>query len=403
VERIMGFNLKRSLRRTPAAALRQYFGARGCGLSGYIDWEKPTKAQLDALFDAINSLPQREAVLSELEQIELLCNPIGQRALQSVVARNAHILSLLQCAHSDEARAITLLIEDATLFEQALAASYADNLRFGRSWSAFTIQEATSRGIGLHVPKTLEAGIAAALVRADGTLGKIDSFERASMSEGGELGGLNIQYTVYAEGLPVSDLVFDGDEPTRQTRRPVLEAAIWYDQRANTVDVVSAGGKLVRAKIAKLFANSVLGITDKLSPVVPRRFTLDRLKRPFSGETDASDGIRSAKVILVRIAPAAGTYDRLTIEVDPSDPTDICTVSQRWFGDADPLLRPDWHITQAKLRIVFHPEARSTRDKAVTLELRVPNGSNIREQIRQHQIISRKYLPRWQLVAESVA
>ena len=401
----MGFNLKRFLRRTPPPALRQYFDARGRDLSGHVDWDKPMTAQLAALFDAISSSLQRDAVLADFEQIEHLCNSIGQRALQSVVARDAHILSLLQSAQGDEGRAIALLLNDATLFEQALTAAYTDGLRYGRSWSAFSIQFAARQGTVLHDLKTLEAGIAAALVRADGTLGKlkINSFERASILERGELGGLNIQYAVYSEGLPVSDLVFEADEPTRQTRRPVLEAAICYDPVAGTLDVIAAGGKLVRAKIAELFANSVLGLTDKISPVATRRFTLDRLKRPFTGETDASDGIRSVKVILVRLAPVSGGYGRVTIEVDPHDPMDICALSERWFGDADPLRRPEWRITQAKFRIVFHPEAGSAREKTVILELRAPDGSNIREQIRQHQIISQKYLLRWELVADSGA
>ena len=130
---------------------------------------------------------------------------------------------------------------------------------------------------------------------------------------------------------------------------------------------------------------------------------LDRLKRPFTGETDASDGIRSVQVILVRLAPVSGGYGRVTIEVDPHDPMDICALSERWFGDADPLRRPEWRITQAKFRIVFHPEAGSAREKTVILELRAPDGSNIREQIRQHQIISQKYLLRWELVADSGA
>jgi hypothetical protein len=399
----MGFNLKRFLRRTPPAGLRQYFDARS--LPRDIDWEKPTKSQLDALFDAINSLSQRDAVLADFEQIEYLCNPIGQRALQSVVARNAHILSLLQCAQGDEARGITLLLEDTTLFEQALAAAYADGLRFGRSWSAFSIQDAANLDPGLHDLQVLEAAIAATLVRADGTIGKlkIDSFQRASIPERGEPGGLNIQYTVYSEGLPISDLVFEGDEPIRQTRHPVFEAAIWYDPAGRTLDVVSAGGKLVRSRIAELFARNVLGLTDKISPAVTRRFTLDRLKRPLTGETDPSDGIRSVRVILLSLAPAIGGYGRVAIEVDPSDHVDICAQSEQWFGDVDPLQWPQWRVTKAKLRIVFHPEAGSTRDKTVTLELRAPNGSNIREQIRQHQIISQKYLPRWGLVADSGA
>jgi hypothetical protein len=398
----MGFNLKRFLRRTPPAALRQYFDARRLSIN--IDWDKPTNAQLEALFQTINALPPRDVVLADFEQIELLCNPIGQRAIQSLVARNGRIRSALQCAQSDEARGITLLVEAATLFEQALMAAYADNLRYGRSWSAFNLQSTALRDTRRRELKTLEAGIAAALVRADGTIGKlkVDSFERASISERGEPGGLNTQWTIYSEGLPVSDLVFEGDEPTRQTRYPVFEAAIWYDPADRTLDVVAAGGTPVRAKIAELFARNVLGLVDKVSPVATRRFTLDLLKRPFIAETDTSDGIRSVKVVLLRLAPASGDGG-VTVDVDPNGTTEIWTFSERQFGVGDPLQFPDWRITQAKIRIVFYPDAGRTRDKTVTIELRAPNGSNLREQIRQHQIISQKYLLRWGLVADPEA
>jgi hypothetical protein len=50
--------------------------------------------------------------------------------------------------------------------------------------------------------------------------------------------------------------------------------------------------------------------------------------------------------------------------------------------------------------VVFHPEAGRARDKTVTIELRAPNGSNLKEQIRHHQILSEKYLARWGLVGQ---
>ena len=131
----MSFNLKRFLRRTPPAVLRWYFDVRCSGLSQHIDWDTPTRAQLEGLVDALNALTEADVIIAEFEQVGHLCNPIGQTALQSVVARNTRILSLLQCAEGDEARGLILLLEDATLFEQALTAAYADSLRYGPSWS----------------------------------------------------------------------------------------------------------------------------------------------------------------------------------------------------------------------------------------------------------------------------
>ena len=39
--------------------------------------------------------PQRDALVADFEQVEHLCDPVGQKALQSVVATDARILALL--------------------------------------------------------------------------------------------------------------------------------------------------------------------------------------------------------------------------------------------------------------------------------------------------------------------
>jgi hypothetical protein len=56
--------------------------------------------------------------------------------------------------------------------------------------------------------------------------------------------------------------------------------------------------------------------------------------------------------------------------------------------------RPDWQVTQAKLKIDFYPEWKGKRAKTINMELRVPNGSNLKDQTRRHQIGSEKYLAR---------
>jgi hypothetical protein len=118
--------------------------------------------------------------------------------------------------------------------------------------------------------------------------------------------------------------------------------------------------------------------------------------------TDPSDGIKSVEVTLLRLRDAAGRFGRVTIELD-GEHADIHGASARWFGDFDPLRRPEWRVVQAKLRIAFHPEGRGKRAKAINVELRAPNGSNLRDQTRRHQIVSKKYLTRWGLIKNAMA
>ena len=84
-------------------------------------------------------------------------------------------------------------------------------------------------------------------------------------------------------------------------------------------------------------------------------------------EFDAADGIKTVKVTLLRLARMGSRYERVTIEVDPSDRIDICGRSKQLFRDADPLQWPDWYVTHATLRIVFHPEPGRTREKTVSI------------------------------------
>ena len=92
-------------------------------------------------------------------------------------------------------------------------------------------------------------------------------------------------------------------------------------------------------------------------------------------------------------------FERLTIEVDPSDVDAICTRSAQWFGDNDPLRQPEWSVRSAVMRVVFYPEPGSKRGKMVPIELRRDGSRGLREQTSRHQLISQKYLVRWGLIA----
>ena len=399
----MGFNLWRFLRRSPRAALREYFDTKVIAFNEAIDWETPEGTLLQAIFSAVEGAADRDGITADFEQVDKLCNEIGQTALQSVVGANADLLGRLRSADSSELRTIMVLLQHRELFDHALALAYSTGLLNGRSWSAFTVPNAAIPRSDPEALATLEQDVSEVFLRLDGSGGrlKIDPFESRMNDRSDSSGGRSIHYCIYTEGLPESHLEFQGREPRRQTRRLVDESAISYDPERQMLDVITRGGRAIRMAIAQCFARDLLGVKDHIRPVMERRFTLNRLKRPHDFPFDAVDGIKTVKVFLLRLASQGSRNGRITIEVDPSDRTDILRSSSDWFGDADPLQQFEWQVTQAKLRIVFQPESGRRKDKSVTLDLRAPNGSNLKEQIRHHQLISRKYLARWGLVIES--
>jgi hypothetical protein len=355
---------------------------------------------------AIESLPERERerVFEDFERVEQLSDEIGQRALQSLVEQDEVLLQQLHSCHGSEARGLFVLLTDEEAFDHALATAYAERMRHGRSWSGYCLPAPLALSKSPSDIAHLEADLSA-LFRKFGGTGrklKVDWFERTTCDLKGAALGQIIHYSVYVEGLPECILEFDREEPKRRSSRPLIEAAICCDPVSGTLDIVSIGGRPLREEIAQSFAARRLGSQTALTPVRPIGFALDRLKRPMPFPTDPSDGIKSVKVTLLRLRDAASRFGRVTIEAD-GEHADIYGNSAGWFGDFDPLRRPECRVTQVRLRIVFHPEGHGKRPMVINVELRAPNGSNLRDQTWRHQIVSEKYLARWGLIKKAMA
>jgi hypothetical protein len=302
----MGFNLWLFLRRTPQVVLRGYFNAMGVALAETVDWESPAPGLQHAVFNAIESLRQaeRDSVTVDFERVELLCNPAGKIALHSLAATNASLLSRLRTAESDEARAVMVLLEHRVLFDRALTLTYTDRLLNGRSWSAFNVHAPVTLHTDPESVAAFEREISEIFARLDGSGRrlKVDSFEWQAISLPDCDGARSIHYCIYAEGAPESHLEFQGDEPTRLTRRIVHERAIVYDPSRTTLDVITPWGTPVRTEIAQCYARNILGVTHGIQPIVARRFILNHLKQRQTFESDTSDGIKTVKVFLLRLA-----------------------------------------------------------------------------------------------------
>ncbi len=402
----MSFSLPRFLRRIEPSDLQDYFSAQAIDFSEPIDWKARPAAFAESVKTAIETLPERERerVFEDFDRIDQLSDEIGQRALQTFIEHDEALLCRFHSCSGSEARGLLVLLMDEQTFDNALATAYAERMRHGRSWSGYRLPAPLAPSRSPSDIALLEADLGTLFREFDGTGQrlKVEWFERNTCDPKGAGLGKIIHYSVYVEGLPECSMEFDREEPRRRTRRPVIEAAICCDPGSGMLDIVSKGGRPLREDIAQLFAERLLDSEIALTPVARRDFDLDCLKRPMAFPTDPSDGIKGVEVTLLRLRNTGGRFGRVTIEVDGEHP-DLYQASAVWFGDFDPLRRPDWRVMQAKLRIAFHPEGHGKRGKSITVELRTPNGSNLRDQTRRHQIVSEKYLARWGLIEDTVA
>ena len=142
-----------------------------------------------------------------------------------------------------------------------------------------------------------------------------------------------IHHAIYNEGLPVNTIEFEieGEQLVRQTKRPVSEGAILYDEAGRTIEVTVAGGKSARRRIAESFADNMLGLKGTIRPIVLRRFILEGLRARMTFDTDPADGIKAVRVVLLQLSHWSEYAGQVTIQIDPTDRTDIWERCRRWW------------------------------------------------------------------------
>ena len=379
------------IRRTPADPLRSYFIDR-YQIDPKINWaggEREVRAELESF---VAQLPpkQGEQVHADLEQVHQLCDEVGQRALRSAIVGDLKLFDTLDGA---EARGLSVLVSDPIGFRRALSIAYSSRHYHGRNWSRYYVSTPDQPSNEPEAEAAFEAEIKQLFIEIDGSGRQmiVESFERT-----GE-GASSIIYSILVEAPPVSIMEFSDAVPRRATRRPVIEAALSYSPTDGMLDIVSKGGKRARERIGDAFVHNLLRSETELLPVSPRTFVLERLRQQTMFDTDPGDGIKDVSVTALRLRDLTDPISRITIET-ASGGLGIHALAQRWFGDANPLTRDDWQVEHARLQILFHPDRDGSRENRVTIELRAPNGSNLKEQMRRHELVSSKYLARWGLI-----
>jgi hypothetical protein len=207
------------------------------------------KAAIDSLSERV-----RERIFQDFEHVDQLSDEIGQRALRSLIERDEVLLRRFHSCNCSEARGLLVLLADEEAFDHALAAAYAERLRHGRSWSGYCLSAPLAPSKSPSDIALLEADLRALFRKFDGTGRKLklDWFERRTCDlKGGALGQV-IHYSVYVEGLPECSIEFDREEPTRRTRRPVIEAAICWGPVSGILDIISKGGPMHGLAFGKL-------------------------------------------------------------------------------------------------------------------------------------------------------
>lgn len=379
------------IRHASPQRLQEYFSQTKIVVDG-VDWNQDQTIVAKNVIKLVDHLsdPDKARLRVDAERICHMADEIGQAALLSVVIDQTTFCSLSNGIE----RSHWVYLNDPSSFRHAEDIRYADQYRHGKNWSGYKVDA----GIDLATDQVSLATFTAKLKSLFG-LGdkvKLELFERTTVDDDGN--DINIvQVMIYQEGLPDSYLEFQGDDVVSRIRRPVSEHAITYASDTGVIEVVAARSER-RNIIAKAFTEDLLKQGE--SEDVPlRRYDLSPLMHDQSLDWDASDGIESVQIIMMKLKDLAGD-GRIQLEVPAKNQVGFHDYAQEYFGEHNPLLSGSFVPTQARLSIRFHPKNNSNRCKVLPVKITMPNGCDLRSRTERERLIGEKYLKRCGLLEE---
>ena len=379
------------IRHASPQRLQEYFSQTKIVIDG-VDWNQDQTIVAKNVIKLVDHLsdPDKARLRVDAERICHMADEIGQAALLSVVIDQTTFCSLSNGIE----RSHWVYLNDPSSFRHAEDIRYADQYRHGKNWSGYKVDA----GIDLATDQVSLATFTAKLKSLFG-LGdkvKLELFERTTVDDDGN--DINIvQVMIYQEGLPDSYLEFQGDDVVSRIRRPVSEHAITYASDTGVIEVVAARSER-RNIIAKAFTEDLLKQGE--SEDVPlRRYDLSPLMHDQALDWDASDGIESVQIIMMKLKDLAGD-GRIQLEVPAKNQVGFHDYAQEYFGEHNPLLSGSFVPTQARLSIRFHPKNNSNRCKVLPVKITMPNGCDLRSRTERERLIGEKYLKRCGLLEE---
>lgn len=388
--------LARFIRNSPGSGLRDYFAARSIPFPEPVNWDGDNGRILPPVLKAVDALSavEREAIRLDAERIDAMTNEVGQAALMAVATPEQR--EILRNADSRYGRALWMFIRDQGRFRRAEDVSFFDNARRGRTWDGF---EAPA---GLQVARDEEHLRAMAdEVRGffrEGEKVKVEVFERTRADLEGDLHRL-IQVSVFREGLADSILIFGQEDLERFVHRPAYELAFTYEPASGIIEVV-AQRKTKREDLVRLFAKALLGREIEAQRIPLRRYNLAVFMSEREFPTDPQDGIIDVQVPWVQFESLDGK-GYTTVEARTED-ENVYAFAQRKFAERNPFIVGGYRIREAMVAVRFRPDAVNPHGRTVSIKLRHPNGSNLKDKSEKERLIGEKYLRRWGILDEMI-
>lgn len=401
----MSVHFTKILRRAPADGLKSYLCREYPGHVSDLDWSASRKDLTCSLNNEICSLAEeeQERLFADMDRISQFMNDFGRNALRVVLEQEEEVIEAFDKQQDVTGCALFVLNRDGDAFERAVSAVYVDRRLNGRDWTGLDFESGSEPKLCADPQVSDFEDRLVGIFSQDGPTPRVvtDRFTRQETDLEGRQDVTREQFTIFVEKEPEAAISMnDQKELETLVVRPLLEAAVVFDSSDGTLDVVAkGGGKTRRRQIAEAFVETMLKPGAALASRPRRTLALDLLKKRPNFSIELKDGVQSVQVTKLTLG-APDHRSIITFEVparlsDGAD--DLYQRAERAFRPKGVFSRNGWRVLGAKLKIVFNPEEAKRRTKSVTFELKLPDRTNLRDQLDLHRKIADDLLARWGL------
>jgi hypothetical protein len=308
---------------------------------------------------------------------------------------------------NDETCAVWLATQDREIFDHIVSAAHALKGLGTRSWDAFRItrREPVAAAIGdavrlgefkvaiEHVLKQHNRRVPAYRTFS------IGHFEYAVPSRSSHSRRPWAQVNVYAQTAPQAHEILVNDQLRRISLPGLYRASIIFDPTRSTIEVVAKGGRPVRDDLVDAFCKTFLPSDVSIERLARRQINFELFGSKPSFDLRPHDPVSDCVVDEIRLVPPGSEGGLITLECKRQARRirDVYTSAAIWFGGGSPIGNGGWQIVGIRLRLTFKPDRIGKSARIVTIELKSPMGTTLRENTDADHAAAEKLFRRWQI------
>lgn len=396
----MAFDLQAFIPRVRNEVMDAFLKRHGTGQQ--VEWQQDAATITGVVLEA---LKDNSWAIAALENCELITASGGRELLRTAGHRRPDLMhGVDDIEANDETCAVWLAGSSPEIFDQIVSTAHALKGLRSRSWDAFKINLKVPvipllDGVSLDrfraaVDQVLKRS--ARVVPAYRSL-NANHFEYMVPSPSSHSRPLWTQVNIFAEIAPSTHQVLMGGKLTPVTLPGLYRASIIFDPARLLIEVVAKGGRPVRDALVDAFRVTLLPKDTTIDRLSRRQINFELFRSRPTFPLLADDLVSDCVVDEIRIAPPGSEGGLITLECkrEGRQIRDVYRSAGVWFGSSSPIGRDGWQILGVRLRLTFKPTKNGNGGRIITVELKAPLGTTLRENTNADHAVAESLLRRW--------